>query len=339
MNKHYDIIFLVEVAIGNTLEVLYAVEYCLKNNVKAGILLNKMNFSFQEYLRKCYGNDVILISSEGVSTTNLVHTFIYTDVIEIEYTNYLYIYPDVNSTKYLSETEQYLSCVRALYPSKYHSYTLDMLFVEDTQRVRNLNIEEKYVIYPGSSSFSSVKRWPSYIDLSEKIGKDKVIFVGGLDDLNYQFSYIYKSFVTKIFPYQITNRKTFWNLSKNLNMLEPFSHYKNIENLDNSYFNIFSWGELVYIFKHCKGFIGNDGGLMHLASASGAKGVAIFGPSSVDKNKSYNPDMKEIFTNYSCQPCQFNIENIYMAKFYISCPYQVKCMTDIHCENILSILK
>ena len=52
MSKYYDILFLSEAAIGNTLEILYAVEYCIQNNVKVGIHINKCSKSFVDYLRR-----------------------------------------------------------------------------------------------------------------------------------------------------------------------------------------------------------------------------------------------------------------------------------------------
>jgi len=339
MKDKFDILFLVESGIGNTLEVLYAVEYCLKNKIRAGLVLNKINASFFEYIKRCYGDDVIMAYTKGISTRNLVHSFTYESQIEIEHDNYFYIYPDVNSTKYLSETEQSISIARALYPSSHDiSPVLNKLIEERTDRVNKLNIENKYVIYSGCSSSTPQRRWPLYSDLMTMLGKDNVVFIGGLDDLNVNYSYIYNYYITKLFPRQISNKKFFWNICKKLNLLDPFSHNNGIAMLENSYFNVFNWGEMVAILKNCKGFIGNDGGLMHLASSAGAKGVAIFGPSSVKKNKSYNPDIKEIFKSYLCQPCQFTVDGISMSKYYISCPYQVKCLADISCNDVLALL-
>jgi len=339
MKEKFDILFFIESGIGNVVEALYAVEYCLNANVKAGVVLNKISPSFQEYLKRCYGDEVVLTTTKNISTINLVHSFTYESQIEIEYDAYFYIYPDINSTKYLSETEQSISIARALYPSNCNiSPVLDKLIEDKTNRVNKLNIENKYVIYPGCSSTTSQKRWPFYFELMKILGKDNVIFIGGIDDLNTEYSYIYKLSLTKLIPRQITNKKTFWNICKKLGLLESFAHNSDIAILDNSYFNVFNWDEIIAILKNCKGFIGNDGGLMHLASSAGAKGVAIFGPSSVKKNKSYNPDIKEIFKSYLCQPCQFTVDGISMSKYYISCPYQVKCLADISCNDVLALL-
>ena len=339
MKKHYDIIYLSEVAIGNTLEMLYAIEYCLKNSVKVAIHIKSANLSFLEYLQKCYGDEVVVSSLENISVTNLVHTFLIGEKVDIPYENYLYVNPDRLSTQYASETEQYLAVVKALYPSLYDSKVLTKLQEEKSSRVMNLNIENKYVLYTGCSSFAAVRRWPHYMELINKVGKENVIVVGGTDDLNNHSAYIYKSIISAISPYKLTNRKSFWNACKTLHFLKPYAHNSVIETLSSSYFNVFTWGELVYIFRHCKSFIGNDGGLMHLASASGAKGVAIFGPTSVAKSKSYNTDIIELHKNYDCQPCHFHVGDVCIGNHYISCPYGVKCLTDISCDDVLNSLE
>lgn len=320
--------------------MLYSLEYCIENNVTAGIFLHKVSPSFQEYLKKCYGSNIVLTNIENVYAKNLVHSFIFEDNVTVKYENYFYVHPDVNSTKYLSETEQTISLVKALFPSNHNiPNVLEKLVEDKTDRVCKLNIESKYIFYPGCASPSSVKRWPLYLELMKLIGKDNVIFIGGTDDLNIDSSYTYKCIVTNCFPRPFTNRKNFWNICKKMNLLEPFAHNIEISKLKNSYFNVFNWGELVFILRHCKGFVGNDGGLMHLAAAAGAKGVAIFGPSSMKKNKPFNSHIKKIYQKYSCQPCQFAVDGISMSKHYISCPYQVKCLADISCSQVLSLLQ
>ena len=172
------------------------------------------------------------------------------------------------------------------------------------------------------------------MELIKELGEDNVIVVGGKDDLNNEYAYKYKKIVSKIFPIQLTNRKSFWQLCKKLKLLEPHAHNKEIANLKYSYFDYFNWGELVAIFKNCKSFIGNDGGLMHLASCVGAKGVAIFGPTSVKKSKSYNSNIKELYTNYECQPCFFEVGKVINRNYCITCPYNLKCLADITVNNV-----
>ena len=122
--------------------------------------------------------------------------------------------------------------VKALYPSDYESNVLTNVTEDKTERVQALDIENKYVIYPGCSSFAAVRRWPYYMELIEKLGIDNVIVVGGIDDLNKQYAYIYKKLFPILFPHQFTNRKSFWRFCKSIKLLKPYAHNTDIEKLD-----------------------------------------------------------------------------------------------------------
>ncbi|MBL7892585.1 MAG: hypothetical protein JNL63_08140, partial [Bacteroidia bacterium] len=117
----YDVLILVDSGIGNALEALYAVEYCLNREINVGFFMGTINKSFREYIKDCYSDKVIVSSLKNVKTTNLIHSFTYQQKINLEYENYFYVSADYHSTQVLSETEQYLSIVRALYPSSYNS--------------------------------------------------------------------------------------------------------------------------------------------------------------------------------------------------------------------------
>jgi len=330
---------LIEWAIGNTLEVLYAAEYCIANNIKVGVVLNKFDQEFIKYIKNCYGNDFVVENTKDVFATNVVHIFIHQDKINLQYENYLYIFLDENSTQYNSETEQYLSLVKALYPSNYKTNILQKLIPNESDFVKSLNIKNKYILYYGSANHTAVKRWPYYIDLMNKLGRENVIFIGGEHEQDFSFSYIYPKCITSIFPKFITNRIYFWRFFKKIGVLKLYADYRKLKSFENVYINKFSWGELVYILKNSKAFIGNDGGLMHLAAASGANGIAIFGPSSVDKNKAFSSKMFNLHTSYDCQPCQYNKKGVSMSRYFISCPYQVKCLTSISNDDVLNQLK
>jgi ADP-heptose:LPS heptosyltransferase len=334
---YYDVLFLVDSGIGNIIESLYAVEYCINNSLTVGILSKYIEPSFKTYLKQCYGDTVVLDTAENIYVKHLIHSFSFQDYIDINFENYFYVQPDLFSSKYLTETVQYLSIVRALYPSHFNAYTLKFLSGSSTERVKSLNIADKIVLYPGCSSFRSVSRWPHYLELMEKMGKQNVIFIGGNDDVNFESSYIYPNYIAGVFPQNILNKKWFWNLLKKTNLLTPWAHFKNLEKNDNSYFNFFSWTEFVEIFSRCKLFIGNDGGLMHLAAASGAKGIAIFGASSAKKSGPYNPMMKRLHTDYECQPCFFGVGKVKMSIYYINCPYGVRCLRDISVDMVLEL--
>ncbi len=336
--KEYDVVLLVDSGIGNAIQALYSLEYCLQNKAKTGIFLNKINASFQNYLKDCYGTEVILDSLKECSAKNLIHSFTYQEEITLPYRNYFYIRPDLHSSKNLSETEQYLSVVRALYPSSYTNHTLQYLKEEYSPAVQELNIEQKYVFYPGGSAINSSRRWPHYLSLMNKLGKDNVAIIGGKEDLDFTYSYVYPKFIGKILSQKFLNNKGLWKFFKNLLLLKPHAHLEKRQVQEILYIEKFNWAELVAIFRRCKKFIGNDGGLMHLAGASGAKGIALFGPTSVAKNKTYNPIIRPLYKTYSCQPCQFGVGNIQMVNYFINCPYEVKCLKTIHPDEVLQAI-
>lgn len=335
----YDVLILVDSGIGNALEALYAVEYCLNREINVGFFMGTINKSFTEYIKDCYSDKVIVSSLKDVRTTNLIHSFTYQEKINLEYENYFYVSADYHSTQVLSETEQYLSIVRALYPSSYNSLTLNKLKEINSQEVEKLEVGQKYIFYPGGSAINPVRRWPYYIDLMNKLGKENVIFVGGTDDVDHSYSYFYPKYLTALLPQAIINNRSLWNFLKKTGILISHAEIDSLEKMPNAYINRFSWAELVAIFKKCKLFIGNDGGLTHLAAASGASGYVIFGPTSANKNKPYNSHIKPIKKSYSCQPCQFSVDKVCMTKYYISCPYQIKCLYDIPGQEIIEKMK
>ena len=338
INK-YDIVFSIDSGIGNALEAMYAIEYCLEMGVKAGIYLNKISASFQEYLRKCYGSEVILASTNGITTKNFVYSFTCHRKTDIIFDHFFYVDSNLFSSKYQSETEMSMSIVKSLYPGNYYSPVLKRLIGENTDNVKKLNVNQKTVLYSGSTSPNAFKRWHRFPELEKTFGTENVIFIGGKEDIDYSMSYIYPSFIVKLFPQPLLNRKSFWQLVKKIGLLKTYSHIKYEENKPNIFINYFKWEELVEIFRHCKQFIGNDGGLSHLAAAAGANGVVIFGATSVEKNKAYNPKMKPLSKNFPCQPCQFGVGGVLMGKYFINCPYQVRCLTSISVQDVINKLK
>lgn len=335
----YDILFLVDSGIGNAIETLYSVEYCLKNKIKVGIFLNKISKSFQNYLLDCYGEEVILFSLENIKTKHLVHSFTYHDDFQIDYQYYFYVQPDANSSQYKSETEQQLEIVRALYPSDFKSDILLYLKENYSEKVKALNIEEKYVLYPGSTYPNAYKRWSHFPELISKLGEKNIIILGGNDDLRTDYSYIYPKYIASPIPQPILDNIHFWRFLKKIKLLKAFSHNEELRNKEYSYFNAFDWAELVSIFKKAKGFAGNDGGLSQISASVGGKGVVIFGATSVKKNKAINPKMKALSLDYSCQPCQFAAGGIQSKKYFINCPFQIKCLKDISVNMLLENLQ
>lgn len=330
----YDIFFLVDGGIGNVLEALYAVEYCIVNKKKTGVYINTLSKSFTAFLRKSYGAGVFPDSLNGVHTSCLIHSFTYHGNFNLAYDHYFYIQPDALSTRHLSETEQYLSVVKALYPSAYTSDTLQFLSEEYSDKVKQAEPEKKIVLYPGCSALHAGKKWPYFIDLIKKIGAGNTLLLGSSEDTDFRYSYFYPKWLTRSVPQKILNWKTFYDYMKRMRLLKKHAHYTGIDELENAYFNQFTWEELVAVFRRCRFFVGNDGGLTHMAASCGAKGKVIFGPSSVEKNKPYSKQMIPVALGLDCQPCSLRTKGINYAPGMIACPNQLTCLYSIHVEMV-----
>lgn len=332
----YDVVILIDAGIGNAVEALYALEYLMQQNVKVGCYMGSVNPSFQAYLKTCYSKH-ILDNISDVETKVLIHGFTYQKEEMPKYEQYIYVSADFHSTHFRSETEQFLDIVQSLYPSSYQSYTLEYLKEEYSDKVKDIEIEEKTVLYSGCSAINPIRRWPYFKELMLKLGKSNVVFVGGKEDIDFSYSYFYPKWITRSCHQKILNQKKFWTICKKLGILKPHAHWKEFHTMNNVFINKFNWGELVSIFKRSNNFVGNDGGLMHLAAAAGAEGVVIFGPTSSKKNKPYNKNIKVL--NNQCCCSQFGEEGkIYSVKSYVNCPCQLKCMYDCKVEDVLKYI-
>lgn len=97
--------------------------------------------------------------------------------------------------------------------------------------------------------------------------------------------------------------------------------------------------EAAYYISKCKMFIGNDGGLAHVAAATGIPTFVLFGPSADVKNKPFSPDAHIIAINLPCRPCQFMAGADGQQIFgpdKADCPYKMKCMRDMSVEYVLN---
>lgn len=84
--------------------------------------------------------------------------------------------------------------------------------------------------------------------------------------------------------------------------------------------------ELVALCQRTKLFVGGDTGPTHFAAAAGAPIVAIFGPTSSDRNGPFRREDAVAERRLSCRPC-------YVRE---ACPLgHLKCMTDISVEQVL----
>ena|GEM_PF-4431254 len=340
MTRKFDVLFLVADGIGNVLEALYALEYCIHNSKNTGLVLSNIPASFVKFLRSSYGADVILDTAEGVTASHLVHSWLFRDRISVQFKSYFLVWPTSQNTAYLSETEQYLSIVRGLYPSDFNSTKLTLLQEDYSDRLKALAIEDKVVIYPGCSSHSPSKRWPYFGELVAHFGKENVVVVGGADDLRHTYSFLYPDWITALIPRRLLRRPELYNALKRLGVLRAHAHLNRDELGANCYFDIFTWAELTALMRRAKAFVGNDGGLTHLAGACGASGAVIFGPTSVNKNRPYNPALKPISQSFDCQPCQFIVNGKdSMSKNSILCPHQIRCLYSVPVDQVIQAVQ
>jgi len=89
---------------------------------------------------------------------------------------------------------------------------------------------------------------------------------------------------------------------------------------------------LTGLIRKSQMFIGNDSGMMHLASMVGVPVLGIYGPGSPESTGPYmDPDKQEMVTrNYNCSPCR--------QKFFKECKpsplYKPYCLEDITVKDV-----
>jgi len=164
--------------------------------------------------------------------------------------------------------------------------------------------KDAVAIYCGSKHNWAMKRWNKYDQLAEKF--DNVIVVGSKLDIE---SHGNPSWIKK--P---------WNWPKHVKFFTG-----SLQNAAN-------------VISRCKKFIGNDGGLAHVAAATGIPTFVLFGPSSHIKNKPYATNSHAIFIDIPCLPCQFkkdaNGDSIF-GDNKADCPYSLRCMKEMSVEFVL----
>jgi ADP-heptose:LPS heptosyltransferase len=334
MENKYDVFWVIGDGIGNIIEALYSIEYCLRLNLKIGVTIKNTNESFSNYLKECYPS-IIIDDTNNIQTNTLIHSWLIKEKFEIQYQNFFLVSPSEQSSLYQSESELYLNIVKSLYPNGEVKEFLEHLKKERPSNL--IDVKEKVVLYPGCFNHSPSKRWPHYEKLAQLLGLENVVFVGSQSDLDFESSFIYKKIVSKLFSQKFLNYQSFWRIAHKLFLTLPFSHLSDKTiNGPNALFNKLNWPELVYVLNNCKSFVGNDGGLSHLAAACNARGIVFFGPTCPNKNSHLNKKIESKFLSYECQPCFYNKKNIPMAFGFINCPYGVKCMNNILPEEIFT---
>jgi len=158
--------------------------------------------------------------------------------------------------------------------------------IEKAQQILNTNkidVNKFICIHPGCSKDQPYKRWPlnKYARLIDKItlnhGHHVIIFTGydEKDSFNVIYSNLSDKAKGKVAHFHNLNPKTIAALA----MLSVL-------------------------------FISNDSGLMHLAVASGAKVLAVYGASDPRRTAPYHDMNNVIVSGLSCQPCNRTFHNL-----------------------------
>lgn len=167
--------------------------------------------------------------------------------------------------------------------------------------------KDSVVIYPGSKPDWAMKRWNKYDQLASKF--DNVYVAGTESDIH---SHGNPTWIKK--P---------WNWPENVKFLTG------------------SLQEVAYSISKCKFFVGNDGGLSHVAAGCGVPTFVIFGPSSIIKNKPFSERAYAIYKDIPCQPCQFGVgpngERVFDGGKG-NCWNNMKCMVDLSVDDVYNYL-
>jgi ADP-heptose:LPS heptosyltransferase len=158
-------------------------------------------------------------------------------------------------------------------------------------------------VYPGSSLNAVFRRWgfDRFLSLANQLIEEgsAVVFVGGKDE-------------------EALKSKIGENLGRNKYFLNC------IEKLPLE--------ETITLIKNSDLFIGNDGGLFHVAETQGVPSIGIFGPTSSSKWGSLSPHSAIVETTLSCKPCI----KTYMGEIPQKCKMgKAECLERIEPEDIL----
>jgi hypothetical protein len=167
---------------------------------------------------------------------------------------------------------------------------------------------ETVAIYCGSKHNWAMKRWDKYDELASHF--DNVVVVGTTNDI---YSHGNPAWI-----------KRKWNWPKNTEIFMG------------------TLQEAAFLISKCKMFIGNDGGLAHVAAATGVPTHILFGPSSDVKNKPLAQNVKVIALDLPCRPCQFKADKTGKQIFRgdkADCPKNMKCMRDMSVAYVLKNIR
>lgn len=155
-------------------------------------------------------------------------------------------------------------------------------------------------VYPGSGKNAMYRRWPihKYIQVADFLvsAGHEVFFVGGKDESNLK------------------------------EYIEMNGHRSLIDDL--------SLAEVADLLRHkCSLFVGNDGGLLHVADIMGVPIIGIFGPSLPSKWGSINKKSCHLEGLTSCRPCIRHDLGIVPKKCKYGLPF---CLEEIESNDVIS---
>lgn len=156
-------------------------------------------------------------------------------------------------------------------------------------------------IYPGSSANATFRRWgiDKYIDLIERLrGQCTMLVVGG--------------------PDEVSLKQALQDAGMG----------------DQDQINQWSLFDLTWLFGDLIDlFVGNDGGLLHIAEAQGVPVVGIFGPALFAKWGSIHPKSRPVEIELPCRPCLRN----YLGEVPSTCSRgDVACLARITPVDVLA---
>lgn len=96
--------------------------------------------------------------------------------------------------------------------------------------------------------------------------------------------------------------------------------------------------EAAAMLHHARGVIANDCGLAHMAAAAGAPTIALFGPTSLEKNRPQCHNAASLSLCLDCQPCQGkeNGPDYLLGAGRYGCSRNYRCMDQLTVDQVLA---
>ena len=208
------------------------------------------------------------------------------------------IKPKISYAQHLEEAKVYYDLIKQI-GIKIYNFDVEINIGKKGKKIPQSCV----ALYCGSKPDWAMKRWDKFDELSKNF--EEVLVLGTKNDIE---SHGNPSWI-----------KRKWNWPKHVKFLTgPLQ-------------------EIAHAISQCKMFIGNDGGLSHVAAATGVPTFVLFGPSSYIKNKPFAKNAHAIGIDLPCRPCQFrslNGEQIF-GSGKADCPFHMKCMKDMTVEFVL----